>query len=428
VKLEAKLSARYTSSAWTVTGSENMASAQGTAPDAEPTADASWRPSHRDPLSVAGWLVALVALAAYWYFFGHKPTPRPGDEVARLTALIGPVKRKPVAQEIWTQARLAERLQVGDVVQTEALGAAEISFDSGNVVRVRPASVIHIGSTAESSTAAWRVQTGHINFAVGDQVTEIVTPTARTTAESNSFGDIDVDEAGATGVKVFGGRASVQTTRAQKITLLANEAVQVDAAGNAGAKLVLPPPPTLVAPPPQTRIPKDAVARLSWTPSPGGVTYRLALDYNVTQANLLLSAALDAPGLTDTSHELRGLETGRYFWRVAAVNEAGLEGAFSRTSLFAVVPPEPRPVASAPAASPPRLVLDAFEEVAPGIVHVSGHADARAVVTLNGVAVRVASDGSFGEYLSRGDAAELVVRATVPGGAFSEQSRPLTPR
>ncbi len=404
-----------------------MASAQGTAPDAEPTADPSRRPSHRDPLSVAGWLVALLALAAYWYFFVHRPTPQLGDEVARLTALRDPVRRKPVAEETWAQARLADRLHVGDIVQTEASGAAEISFDSGNVVRVRPASVVHIGGTAESSTAAWRVQTGHINFSVGDQLTEIVTPTARTTAESNSFGDIDVNEAGATGVKVFGGRASVETAQEQRITLLANEAVQVDAAGNAGEKLVLPPPPTLVAPPSRARIPKDAVARLSWTPSPGGTSYRLAIDYNVTQANLLLSAALDAPGLTDTAHELRGLETGRYFWRVAAVSAEGLEGAFSRTSIFAIVPPEPRPLASASPARP-RLVLDSVEEVAPGVVLVAGRADARAAVTLNGVAVRVAADGSFSEYLQSGDARELVVRATVPGGAFSEQSRPLAPR
>jgi hypothetical protein len=405
-----------------------MASAQGTAPDAEPTADSSRRPSHRDPLRVAGWLVALAALVAYWYFFVHQPIPQLGDAVARLTALLGPVKRKPVSEEAWAEARLADRLHVGDVVQTEAAGAAEISFDSGNVVRVRPASVVHIGGSAESSTAAWRVQTGHINFAVGAQTTEIVTPTARTIAGSNSFGDIDVNAAGATGVKVFGGRASVETTQEQRITLLANEAVQVDAAGNAGAKLALPPPPSLVAPAARARIPADAVARLTWTSSPGGASYRLAIDYNVTQANLLLSAALDEPGITDTAHELRGLEAGRYFWRVAAVNAAGIEGAFSSTSLFSIVAPEPRSAATAPPGAAPALVLDSVEEVAPGVVLVAGRADRRAVVTMNGVAVRVMTDGSFSEYLQPGGARELVVRATVAGGAFSEQSRPLARR
>src|SRR5512141_1661185 len=111
-----------------------MASAQGSAPDAELPAGRPLRPFHRDPLSVAGRLAAAAALAVFWYFFVHKPTPGLGDEVARLTALLGPVKRKLVAQETWAQARLADRLHVGDVVQTDAAGAAEIAFDSGNVV------------------------------------------------------------------------------------------------------------------------------------------------------------------------------------------------------------------------------------------------------------------------------------------------------
>ena len=53
------------------------------------------------------------------------------------------------------------------------------------------------------------------------------------------------------------------------------------------------------------------------------------MDYNVTQANLLLSAALDEPAVAGTSHDLKGLSLGRYFWRVSAVNKDGLEGAFS---------------------------------------------------------------------------------------------------
>ena len=76
---------------------------------------------------------------------------------------------------------------------------------------------------------------------------------------------------------------------------------------------------------------------------PGVETYRVAMDYNVTQANLLLSAALDAPGLTEPNHDLVGLDPGKYFWRVAGVNKEGFEGAFSRVSSFSVVKPEPTP-------------------------------------------------------------------------------------
>lgn len=64
----------------------------------------------------------------------------------------------------------------------------------------------------------------------------------------------------------------------------------------------------------------------------GAQTYRVAMDYHVHQANLLLSAALDQPGIAATAHELQGLDAGSYFWRVAGVSKEGLEGDFSRVS------------------------------------------------------------------------------------------------
>jgi hypothetical protein len=411
-----------------------MASARSVVPDAEPSSKTRAisrpprKPPHKDPLSLLGWSVALAALVAFWYLFVRKAPPQAGDEVARLTALAGQVKLKAVAREAWTDARVFDRLRVGDVVQTEAASAAEISFDAGNVVRVRPDSVVHIGGSAESSTAAWRVQAGHVNFSVGSQLTEILTPSVKATADRDSAGNIDVNETGATGVKIFRGQARIQTTLAQRITLSANEAVQVDAVGKAGAKLALPPPPTLLGPPPRTRIPAASVATLSWSAVAEGVSYRLGVDYNVTQANLLLAAALDEPGITATSHDLKSLDPGRYFWRVAAVNQAGLEGAFSRVSMFAVVPPEPAPPPTAPSAAPPALVLDALEEVAPGVVHVEGRTVPGATVTVNGAPVQVMPDGSFSEYVQQRQPRALVVRASAPDGRWSERTLPLSRR
>ncbi len=161
-----------------------------------------------------------------------------------------------------------------------------------------------------------------------------------------------------------------------------------------------------------------------------GVTYRVAMDYNVTQANLLLSAALDEPGLTTTSHDIKGLNLGRYFWRVSAVNKDGLEGASSRVSFFAVVEPEVKQPAPAPTPGekPPALVLQALDEVAPGIVHVGGRTDPGATVTVDGTAVKVLADGSFSEYVRRSGPGELVVRATGADGQFTEQSRAVSKR
>jgi hypothetical protein len=302
------------------------------------------------------------------------------------------------------------------------------------VVSVRPDSVVYIGGSAEASTAAWRVQSGRVNFSVGDETTEIVTPTVKATARENASGNIDVAEGGETGVKIFRGQAEVETSQGQRITLNENQAVRVDAAGQAGATLELPPPPTLVAPAAKARLPfvapPEATARLSWNAVKNGVTYRVAMDYNVTQANLLLSAALDEAEITTTTHDIKGLTLGRYFWRVFAVNQDGLEGAPSRVSFFAVVEPEvPRPAPTpTPGPQPPSLVLQAVDEVAPGIVHVGGRTDPGSAVTVDGTAVKVMPDGSFSEHVRHADAGGVLVRATAPGGQFTEQARAVSKR
>jgi hypothetical protein len=392
------------------------------------------KPFYKDPLSIIGWGIALASIVLYWYFFVRKPVPKPGQQIARLTGVEGKVKVKPNAKEAWGEAGLAEQLHVGDVVQTETRAGAEISFNSGSVVKVRSDSVVYIGGSAEASTAAWRVQSGRVNFSVAGEATEIVTPTARTTARENATGNIDVGEGGQTGVKIFQGQAQIETTQGQKITLSKNQAVQVDAAGRAGATVELPPPPTLVAPAPKSRLvvasPPDPSAKLSWTEVKNGVTYHVALDYNVTQANLLMSAALEESGVRGTAHDIKGLNLGRYFWRVAAVNKDGVEGAFSRVSHFQVVEPETaQPVAtSTPEVSAPTLVVQAVDEVSPGIVHVGGRAPRGATVTVNGTPVKVLPDGSFSEFVRHSGPSEVVVRATAEDGHFVEQSRAVSKR
>jgi hypothetical protein len=329
---------------------------------------------------------------------------------------------------------LATQLHVGDVVQTETRAGAEISFNSGSVVKVRADSVVYIGGSAEASSAAWRIQSGRVNFSVAGEQTDIVTPTVRTTALANATGNIDVGEGGQTGVKIYQGEAQLETTQGQKITLQQNQAVQVDAAGRAGATMELPPAPTLIAPPPRSRLTvasaPDPSAKLSWTQVKNGDTYHVALDYNVTQANLLMSAALDESGVKGTARDIRGLNLGRYFWRVAAVNKDGLEGAFSRVSHFQVVEPEtPQPVATPTAdATLPTLVVQAVDEVSSGIVHVGGRAPRGATVTVNGTPVKVLPDGTFSEFVRHSGPGEVVVRATAEDGQFVEQARTVSKR
>ena len=398
------------------------------APLAQPVGAAESRPFYADPLRLLGWSVALLALAAYWWLFVRRPPPVPGAPIARLTAVEGQVPLRPNAGEAWTAARLSALLHVGDAVQTDARSGAVISFDSGSVVRVRPDTIVFVGGSAESSTAAWRVSAGRVNFAVGGAGEEIATPSTRTRAQANAAGQLDVGDGG-TGLKIFSGQAELQTSLGQSVSLSANQAVHVDGAGRAGATLALPPAPSLLAPAPRSTLPftapPGAVTTLRWTPAAGAASYRVALDFNVTQAELLLSAALDLPGITGTAHDLTAMDPGRYFWRVAGVTADGLEGAFSRVSLFSIAP---APASRAPSVAPPSpatLDVEALEAVGPGVVRVAGRAPGAAALSIDGVAVPLLPDGSFSEYVRLGARSEVVVRATGRDGRVSTQARRL---
>jgi len=369
-----------------------------------------------------GLLVAIAAVGTFVYFFLlAKPASRNAARtVAHLTAVEGSVRVKAGATGAWTPGKAGLELRTGDVVQTNPKAAAAITFLSGNVAKVRPDSVVLIsereGTVAEEATA-WHVQSGHVNFDL-KRSTEIVTPTARTRASAASSGNIDVSEQGATGVRIFKGEAEVSTKAGQTVTVTDNEAVLVDVQGRAGPRIPLPKAPTLVAPPTQATLPyvapPHATAQLTWDAVGGATTYHVAMDYNLAQADLLLSTALEQSDVAGTSHELNSLDPGKYFWRVAGVTREGLEGEFSRVSIFAVVKQaEPTPVA-------PRLEAQATD--LESVVEVKGRTDPGSQVTVDGNAAKVLPDGQFCEHVRKTGPSVVVIRATAADGQFTEQT------
>jgi hypothetical protein len=404
-------------------------------PEPEPEEQEPVRPPRRsgsrsvNMMSTIGVVIALVAAGAYYYFF-LKPAVVARRQVATVTAIEGTVKVKKGGTNEWVPAPVGFGLRNGDVVKTEKASGAQLTFSTGNVVKVRPDSVVLISegeaAVAEEGTA-WHVQSGQVNFQL-KQNTEIITPTARTKAAANSSGNINVTDEGGTGVKIFQGSAQVATKQGQTITLAGNQAILVDSRGQAGPKIELPPPPALVAPVAKAELPyvapPHATARLSWDVVRGASTYRVAMDYNVVQADLLLSAALDIPGIGDTKHETMSLEPGRYFWRVAGVSKEGLEGDFSKVSSFSVVkavePPPPSPTDTAP-----KLSVDA-PDILSGVVQVRGRTDPGALVTVDGHTIKVLADGSFSEFLKKSDKPFIVVRATGANGQVTERTQNVT--
>ena len=400
---------------------------QSAAPEGErPVARSSFGGKHLPTL--VGLLVAVLAVAAYFVFFLKPRPPTAAGAVARLTSVEGNVRVKAVGTEVWTKGQRYRQLATGDVVQTDHGSGAEISFFTGNVVKVRPDSVVLISegeaAVAEEATA-WHVQSGQVNFELKRE-TDIVTATARTRASANSAGNVNVTEDGGTGVKIFRGSAQVATRQGQTVNLAENQAVVVDQTGQAGPKIVLPPTPSPMAPPGKAELPYVAppqvTAQLQWGAVNGAQTYRVVMDYNVRQADLLLSAALDRPGVATTTHELQGLDPGSYFWRVAGVSKEGLEGEFSRVSLFSVM----KASSPEPSAAPAPALTVGVAAVLDGIVEVKGRTDPGASVTVDGHVLKVRPDGSFSEFMRRTEKEPVVVRATDANGLFTEQKKVVT--
>lgn len=385
-------------------------------------------------LAIAGLFVLALGGGA-WLLLARRTPPQPSpppiiETGARFTTLEGSVQVKRAGTLEWLAASLAMVLRQNDLVRTGAGGAAEILFADGMVIAVRPDSLMRIEESTQNPVSRQQrvslsIQSGEANFQTASRAvpgsTTISTPTVRTTAERETAGNIQVAESGATGLRIFRGAGEAQTRSGQRIVLASNEGVKVDAAGAAGAKTALPTVPQLTAPPHQTEVAYPDLAQgvtlLMWNAVPGASGYRVMVDYSPVFARPLY----DRHGYRGTQMELRGLDAGSYYWKVAAVDANGAEGGFSDLWRFTLAQAPPSN------AQPPPLGIDALE-LKGNVLHARGRTEPGAGLTLNGERLEVQPDGSFDEFLTfeQGTATTVVLRSTSVRGGVAEQRRRVT--
>ena len=384
--------------------------------------------SYRTLALLAGAL-ALAAVVVY-FVYGRKPPPPPPQPTsievgARFERIDGTVQVKRHNTLEWIPATKAVVLRQNDLVRTASGSSAEIHFADGMVFNVRPQSLITIEESTQNPLSrqqrtALAINSGEANFLTParNSTTTISTPTVRTTPDRETTGSIQVAESGATGLRIFSGRGEAQTKGGQKIALASNQAVNVDAGGAAGATVNLPTRPSLTAPPNQTEVAYPDLAQgvtlLVWNPVQGAAGYRVMVDFSPGFARPLY----DRQGVRNTQMELRALEAGSYFWKVAAIDSTGAEGDFSDLWRFSLTK------APQSTAAPPPLVIE-LAELKANILHVQGRTEAGSSVTLNGERLEVQPDGTFNEFVAfdGGAGATIVVRAQSPRGGIAEQRR-----
>jgi hypothetical protein len=387
--------------------------------------------SYRTLALAGGAIVLLGALA--WFLFGPKTPPPPPTAAsvevgARFASIEGSVHVKRAGTLEWKAATLAVVLHQNDLVRTGSSATAEIVFADGMHISVRPDTLITIVESSQNPVSrqqrtALAVQSGEANFqtATRNGSTTISTPTLRTTPDRDTAGNIQVAGSGETDLRIFRGKGEAETRSGQRIALGPNQGVKVDQEGTAGPTLDLPTVPLLTAPPNRADIAYEdlagSVTLLVWNTVPAASGYRVMVDYGPTFARPLY----DRQGHRPTQLEVRGLEAGSYYWRVAAIDARGSEGSFSDTWRFTL--------ASAPASAnpPPPLALETAE-LKGNVLHVRGRTEPGATLTLNGERLDVQADGSFNEFMTfqGGAGATVVLRATTTKGGAVEERRRVT--
>ncbi len=401
--------------------------------------DLDWFTVSYKTLYLISGILLLLGAGSYFAFRGRKPDPpqqveSPQSTVtsARFTQIEGSVKVRAVGTFEWVGADTKMVLKRNDLIKTGTGSAAEVTFFDGTVVHVRPDSLITIEETSEDPSTkqrrvAWHVSSGEVNFQtvrknVPGSATEISTPTVRGTLGENAAANIRVAEDGDSDIRLFRGTAQTQTKTGQKVDLKANEAVRVDSAGKAGNKVSLPATPILMVPPHQAEIsypdPAKYTTLFVWKTLGEVATYHLLVD----STPYFNRPSVDRKGIKDLQQEIRGLEEGKYYWKVAAADKDGVEGSFTDFWRFTVT--KPKQASAGSGGVPPPLTIDMLD-VRAQIVQIKGRTEPGANVVVNGQRVDVQSDGSFNEFITLEKLGRQVVAIRVTGlnGGVAEQKR-----
>lgn len=322
---------------------------------------------------------------------------------ARFYKFNGGVQVKRAGSLIWDVADPDSPLRVGDAIKTSSSGVAQIIYFDGSITTIKPGSLVEITAlSTDPRTRRVRVTEslkvgGVLSRTSGSNVEgsfhEVTTQNSTARAMTGSPSEFEVDyDAGtrATRVTVHAGEA-VLASGEKSVVLKAAERIQVAGEGEFGRKEAILPSPRQLAPgdhkiflTPDDHLPATS---LVWSEVPGARGYKLQVG-----RDSLMSGPIEDRLLHDTTQAvLNNLETGTWFWRVAALDGSGEAGKFSHVSEFRIAGPES---GLARDTTPPLLVVSEFLQ-AGSMVIINGHTEPDANLWVDNLKVDVYEDGTF---------------------------------
>lgn len=305
----------------------------------------------------------------------------------------------------------------GDFIKTGRTGSAEIMFTDGTLFTIRPGSLFEVRrpTASEGSGSEVKMVSGAVNVYTSTSPSTVSTNDATAAIERNSRVSVDVAQGEKTEVTTYRGRTTV-STGLNTVTLEGRQ--RVVAAARTGAlstRVLLPEAPVPILPADNRTfdLTGGGDVDLRWSRVPDAARYRI----QISRSRLFVPDAneVDLDDRTGLSTRIKVSREGPYFWRLAAINRAGVSSDWSSVRRFRILE---EPVHSGTAdTTPPELTVYPPQQMG-NLFLIFGKTEHGAVVTVNADPADVATDGTFKKTVTieRDGYAMLVIKAVDASG------------
>ena len=318
---------------------------------------------------------------------------------ATLTFISGRVEVQRSTDLTWNSGQDGLRLAGGDRVRTFSSARAEVGFDDGNVLRIKPDSLIVIGDLTENvrtkvRKSSVRLLVSNIEADIKKSVVRgsqfrLEMPTAVADIDKARM-SVEIRADKQSRVSVYSGQVDLDTG-SQKVQVTDRKSVMISALKEISKSENLLPAPRLTAPHPLETFPSatgGAVLSCAWEPVPGARAYRL----EISPDRFFDKPVVSRDDLRVTAFSTPSLGAGVYHVRVAALDAQGRPGDFA----------DPVPVRIVVDRQPPFIEIQKFVVLQTGRgreVLVNGRTEPGATVSIGGHAVVVDETGYFSAVL-----------------------------
>lgn len=347
-----------------------------------------------------------------------------GSKQVRFYRLEGDVRVKRAGEFAWDAADRRMMLRVGDQVKTSSSASAQIIYFDGTVTTIQPGSLLEIRELYENPATKVRKVSEKLNWGALQASTpkrnvegsfhEVATEKTSAKAVEPSEFRVAYDREKKTATfDVFSGRIEVASP-ARRESLAAGERIESTSEGKLSGKQTLPSIPRLIAPSDQRVFVYEEPARetttLSWEAVPGAERYHLV----ISDKTLFTDPLYDDANRRETSILIDGIAAADYYWRVAAVSRAGIEGPFSPQRRFVVTSQKIRDRGDLTA---PALEITEVVQMGP-VVIMNGRTEPGALLWVDNEKIDVYDDGTFYAVvrLRKEGANDLILLAQDPAG------------